>query len=136
MKGRVISHSVLTIFHVFFTNIILMNYLIAILSSTYSKMRESGIFSFKVNLYQYCERFLIAFKDRDYGELVMHAPPLSFLCGILLPFVWSRSIIAKLSKGLSYLMYWFENLIIILLFAIFEIVVAPFAYLKVWYNLL
>jgi hypothetical protein len=51
MKGRVISHSVLTVFHVFFTNIILMNYLIAILSSTYGKMKESGIFSFKVNLY-------------------------------------------------------------------------------------
>lgn len=35
MQGRLISHSVLLIFHVCFTNIILLNYLIAILSSTY-----------------------------------------------------------------------------------------------------
>lgn len=32
MDGREVSHSILTIFHVFFSNIILMNYLIAILS--------------------------------------------------------------------------------------------------------
>jgi Ion transport protein len=136
MKGRVISHSMLTIFHVFFTNIILMNYLIAILSSTYSKMKQSGIFSFKVNLYQYCERFFIAFKDRDYGELVMHPPPLSFISGILLLFVWSRPLIGKVSKMISLMMFWFENIFYVLFFFIFEILISPLAYMKVWYNLM
>lgn len=61
MEGREISHSVLTIFTVFFSNILLLNYLVAILSTTYDNMKESGIFRYKVNLYQYCERFIIAF---------------------------------------------------------------------------
>ena len=135
MKGRVISHSMLTIFHVFFTNIILMNYLIAILSSTYSKMKQSGIFSFKVNLYQYCERFLTAFKDRDYGELLMHPPPLSFICGILVLFVWSRPAMSKLSKWISYMMFWVENVVYVLCFFLFEVIISPFAYLKIWFNL-
>lgn len=136
MKGRVISHSMLTIFHVFFTNILLMNYLIAILSSTYSKMKQSGIFSFKVNLYKYCERYLIAFKDRDYGEMVMHPPPLSFICALLLPFMPSRPIMAKMSKAISYVMYWIENIVYVMCFFTFEIVISPIAYLKVCYNLL
>ncbi len=51
MPGREISHSTLLIFHVFFSNILLMNYLIAILSTTYENMKQSGVFRYKVNLY-------------------------------------------------------------------------------------
>jgi fucose 4-O-acetylase-like acetyltransferase len=61
MEGRDISHSVLLMFHVFITNIILMNYLVAILSTTYENMKQTGVFGYKVNLYQYCERFMKAF---------------------------------------------------------------------------
>mmetsp|Transcript_28235 Transcript_28235/g.21107 ORF Transcript_28235/g.21107 Transcript_28235/m.21107 type:complete len:101 (-) Transcript_28235:64-366(-) len=61
MEGREISHTLLTIFTVFFANILLLNYLIAILSTTYEKMRESGVFRYKCNLYSYCERYMIAF---------------------------------------------------------------------------
>ena len=39
MQGRDISHSVLLIFHVFCSNILLMNYLVAILSTTYENMK-------------------------------------------------------------------------------------------------
>jgi hypothetical protein len=51
MEGREVSHSLLTVFTVFFANILLMNYLIAILSTTYEKMKESGIFMYKCNLH-------------------------------------------------------------------------------------
>ena len=51
METRNVSHSVLLILHVFFGNIILLNYLIAILSTTYENMKQSGIFRYKVNLY-------------------------------------------------------------------------------------
>jgi len=33
-------------------------------------------------------------------------------------------------------MYWFENIIYVLLFLIFEILISPFTYAKIWYNLL
>ncbi len=51
MGERELSHSILIIGHVFFSNILLMNYLIAILSTTYENMKQSGIFRYKVNLY-------------------------------------------------------------------------------------
>jgi hypothetical protein len=135
MPGRVISHSVLTIFHVFFTNILLMNYLIAILSSSFGKMKESGTFSFKVNLYQYCERYLTAFNDRAYGELVLNPPPLSFFFIVLLPFSFSRQLMTRLSKAMSYFMFWIENIFYVLFFVVFELLVSPLSYLKIWYNL-
>lgn len=51
MGSRELSYSILLIGHVFFTNILLMNYLIAILSTTYDNMKQTGIFRYKVNLY-------------------------------------------------------------------------------------
>lgn len=43
------SYEILIIFHVFMSNIFLMNYLIAILSTVYSYMHEVGEFEFRVN---------------------------------------------------------------------------------------
>ncbi len=39
MGGRTLSYSILIIFHVFFSNVLLLNYLIAILSTTYDNMK-------------------------------------------------------------------------------------------------
>jgi hypothetical protein len=136
MQGRLISHSILLIFHVCFTNIILLNYLIAILSSTYGEMRISGIFAFKVNLYSYCERYMTAFKDRAYGEMVIHPPPLSFLVAVLLPFSFSPESLKKMSMYLSYAIFWIENIFYIILFTLFEILLIPFAYFKIWWIMI
>jgi hypothetical protein len=51
MDDRILSFSILLIIYVFFGNILLMNYLIAILSTTYENMKQTGIFKYKVNLY-------------------------------------------------------------------------------------
>ena len=51
MGGRSLSYSILMVFHVFFSNVLLLNYLIAILSTTYDNMKKSGIFKYKKNLY-------------------------------------------------------------------------------------
>lgn len=51
MGGRTLSYSILMMFHVFFSNVLLLNYLIAILSTTYDNMKQSGIFKYKKNLY-------------------------------------------------------------------------------------
>ena len=124
-------------FHVFFSNILLMNYLIAILSTTYENMKETGIFKYKVNLYQYCERYMISFNDRSYGELVLHAPPLSYMTIILFPFLFSEKAMMKISKWFSYLMFWIENVVLLMMFLSIEIafLMLP-AYIKIWYNII
>jgi len=136
MEGRELSHSLLIIGHVFFSNILLMNYLIAILSRTYENMKQSGIFRYKVNLYQYCERFMIAFNDRAYGEIILHPPPLSYLSSMMIPFLVNKESLKHVSKGFSYFMFWFENIYFIIAFFFFEICIMPIAYIKVWINII
>ena len=84
------------IFVAFFANVLLMNYIIAILSTTYQNQQESGIFEYKTNLYQYCERYIIAFKS-EYGEIVLHPPPISYLSLLLLPFAFNQKVLKRAS---------------------------------------
>ena len=53
--------------HVFMSHILLLNYLIAILSESYNVMQESGIFLYKVYLYQYCERYMVGLANDKFG---------------------------------------------------------------------
>jgi hypothetical protein len=43
--------SILLIIHTFFANVLMMNFLIAILSLTYENLKETVIFNYKVNQY-------------------------------------------------------------------------------------
>lgn len=55
------------ILHICLSNILLLNYLIAILSQSYSEMLDKGTFLYKVYLYQYCERYMVGLKNEEYG---------------------------------------------------------------------
>lgn len=136
MGDRILSYSILMMCHVFFANILLLNYLIAILSTTYENMKETGIFKYKSNLYQYCERFMTAFEERSYGEIILHPPPLSYLSTMMMPFLVSSFLMRYISAGFSYFMYWLENIFFIFTFLFIEIGMAPIAYIKIWINII
>ena len=72
-------HMFLMVFHVYMGNIVMLNYLIAILSQSYSDMLEAGTFLYKVNLYMYCERYMVAMETPAYAELVKHPAPVTIL---------------------------------------------------------
>jgi hypothetical protein len=78
---------------------------------------------------------MIAFNEKSYGELVIHPPPISFALLPLLPFIFSRQLMAKATACFSLIVYWVENIFIIMAFLGFELAVMPFAYLKTWINL-
>lgn len=86
MKEQENVHQLLLLGHIFMAHILLLNYLIAILSGTYTIFLESGTFLFKVSLYQYCERYLIAFGNPAYGEVVLHPAPVCIVSTLTLPF--------------------------------------------------
>ena len=130
-----VSFSILLTFHTFMGNIFLLNYLIAILSTTYETLLQSGIFMYKVNLYQYCERYLIAFNDKAYGEIIVHPPPIAYLSTLMLPFIFCRRAMVHITLFFSYMMYWFENILLIFAFFWFEFFMAPLAYARIWFNL-
>jgi hypothetical protein len=136
MPGREISYSCLIIFHVFFANILLMNYLIAILSTTYDSMKENGIFKYKVNLYTYCERFIVAFQDRAYGEMILHPPPLTYFVFpyLVMPTFFNQSI-SVFMNYLSMTMYYIENCIFVVFFLVMELVCIGPTWIKVFFNI-
>jgi hypothetical protein len=53
-------HTYLLFGHIFFANVFMLNYLVAILTTVYENMMELGDFAFKCNKYWYIERYLIA----------------------------------------------------------------------------
>ncbi len=114
----------------------MLNYLIAILSTTYENMKQSGIFKYKVNLFLYSERFMISFNDPHYGQMVQHPPPFTYLNIVLIPFIVSRRFFEKVSVWFSFFMYWVENVIYLLSFIIYEALLLPLAYFKIlFYNI-
>lgn len=134
MGTRNLSHSILLIFVAFMTNILLLNFVIAILSTTYENMKESGIFKYKTNLFKYCQKYLIAFRSEN-QELVLQPAPLAYLSLVLLPFLPSKRLSAKAGKMFSYFMYWVENVLFITCFILFEILLAPLMFLKIFYHI-
>lgn len=125
-------HVAFTHFYVYMSNILLLNYLIAIMSTTYESLLESGSFMFKVNLYNYCERYLIAFRNDAYGELAIHTAPINILtvlvqiAALLLPEKFMR----MFCKYFSFGMYWLENIIFIICFIVFELLLVLPVYIK------
>ena len=106
------SHTLFTILHVFFANVFLLNYLVAILGSVYEQQMEVGDFAFKCNKYWYIERYLIAFQEEwGYTELIVHAPPLNILQVLILPSVFKQDMMLRTSKAFSLMMFWLESLI-------------------------
>jgi hypothetical protein len=86
-----ISNSILTMIHVFLSNIFLLNFLVAILSTVYEVMMEHGEFSFKSNKYEFIEKYSIAMLDtHGYSELVIHPPPINIFTLFILPCIVRR----------------------------------------------
>lgn len=87
---------------------------------------------YKVNLFNYCERFLIAFNNEAYGEISLHPAPICFLTAplTLCAFFIPQKYMPKVSLLSSYIIHWIENCIFLVVFAAFEIALIPFVYLK------
>ena len=74
--------------------------------------------------------------ERDYGEIVLHPPPLCYAILILLPCLVSKFLMKYASKGFSYFMFWCENMALLFGFLAFEMAMAPVAYFKIWINII
>lgn len=128
------SHSLLLIVHLIISNIFLLNFLVAILSSVYSIMKIVGEFDFKANMYSYIEKFQTAHLDtKGLDEFVVHPCPINLLTIGLLPFHLREK--ASKTVNFSKLMFWLENVIMMVLFLVYLIVLMPVIYFKMIYHL-
>lgn len=128
------THTIMLILHILISNILMLNYLIAILSDSYTLMLDKGKFLYKVYLYQYCERYIVGLKDKELGQLVLHPAPICslnfplvlFFC---IPYVPSGARKAC-SEFFAIFMFWLENVIWLAGFMVYEIAISPLVYIK------
>lgn len=82
------AHNVFVIFHVMITNVFLLNYLIALLSTVYNIMLERGEYSYKALKYNFYEKFKSVLSDESGVALMyINPPPLNVFSCLLLPFL-------------------------------------------------
>lgn len=129
-------HTYLTMLHLVASNIFLLNYLIAILSSAYEYMRDVGEFDYKATRYAYVEKYQTAFTDkRGYAELVVHPAPIGTLTLFLLPALCAPKAFPDRAEVFAKLMYWAENLFFMLAFVVYACLLMVAIFFKVLYNL-
>ena len=129
-------YTVLIIFHIFIANILLLNYMIAILSQSYVDMLDLGSFMYKCSLYEYCEKYMIADTEDCYGEMVRHAAPMNGLVVLMMPFIPSRTAMKWIANKYSLMVFWLENFFGVFFFLIFELILIPLVYIKTIFNVM
>ena len=90
-------------------------------------------FDFKCTKYAYIEKYKIPLQNAyGYGELVVQPVPLNATTAILLPFCLSKNAMRKVGELYSKTMFWAENLVYITLFIIYDMLLVPLVYIKMF----
>ena len=122
--------------HIFISNIFLLNYLVAIISSVYSIMIIQGEFSYKSNKYEFIEKYSVPLMDRwGYSELVIHPPPLNIFTIVLAPFTIRKHNMKKAANIFSKCIFWIENVAYIILMMFYFLFMVPLNYFIVLGNI-
>ncbi len=136
LKNFNTAHSVFVIFHVMITNVFLLNYLIALLSTVYNIMLERGEYSYKALKYNFYEKFKSVLSDES-GIAIMYInpPPLNFFSCLLIPFLCCQkprpdksTILQTVSHRVSKIIYWFENVAMCFVNFLMSLFVVPVIY--------
>ena len=105
------THTVITIFHLLMSKILLTNFIIAMLMTVYNSMNQKGDFTYKSNRYEYIERYQIALRDGwGYSELVTIPAPLNVTMVVTLPWILNKPMFKKAADTIGKLFFWIENL--------------------------
>jgi hypothetical protein len=133
-EAYLISNSILTMVHVFLSNIFLLNFLVAILSTVYEIMMEHGEFSFKSNKYQFIEKYSLPLMDpHGYAEIVIHPTPINAFALVIIPFAFRRHLMKKAAEIFSKAIFWMENVVFYMqIFILKELCLCPYIYFKVF----
>ena len=121
-------------FHVVFTGtnlLLLVNLIIAIMSSTYQRLSDV-----KIGLYsQEILEAMPSYKNNKYyGGLICMIPPINMLAYVLLPFylgIKNKAKLEKFNKAVCMVLYFPIGLVVSAFFLAASLLMVPFAYFKV-----
>lgn len=136
MGEKNVAHSVLLIIHGVISSIILINFLAGMFSTAYRFLLYYGEFSYKSIKYQFFEKYANALSlNRGIKEIVLHPPPFNLFTFWLIPLYINKPLADRLGKTLSYIFFWMENVLYLTFFLLYEILLSPFVYFKVLWNI-
>ena len=136
LGSRELSFSILIHIHIFIAGVLLMNFLIAIITTVFEDIRQTGDFSYQSNVYQYSDKYIQPILDRNFTELACHPAPMSLIGYGLIPFICSPTTARKVGQWLGLIVFWLENIAIILAFFIYLLILMPFIYIRMFLNIL
>ena len=120
---------VFLVFVVIINCIVLLNFIIAILAATYSKLSESSLGIYYDGI---IARIPIYEDDIRYGSLIVGSPPFNFLSIILVPFfccIKNEERLKSINNAFTMLMFFPLALLLTIVFMVLNVTMLPFAYL-------
>lgn len=75
-------------------------------------------------------------EDNGYDKLILFPPPLNFLLLPLILVSFSRKLTKKMASMITYANFWFENIVLIILFLFYMIAHVPFVLVRIYYEIL
>ena len=121
---------------IFMSNVVILNYLVAIISLEYTQNIPKGKFAFLCFKYQYIEKYSLPLMDKwGYQELIIHPFPLNILWIPVLLFLFKKNLMIKVSLIYSQVIFWVENIVIITIFLLYEFLLVFSLYIKTFTRL-
>eukprot|EP01022_Parablepharisma_sp_SALTPOND_P028745 TRINITY_DN71617_c1_g1_i1.p1 TRINITY_DN71617_c1_g1~~TRINITY_DN71617_c1_g1_i1.p1 ORF type:complete len:856 (+),score=72.73 TRINITY_DN71617_c1_g1_i1:1335-3902(+) len=133
-SDHAVSYSIFTSLHIIISAILLLNYLIAILSSTYEEVKDKGEFHYKARLLVYFLRYLKPLEQMPLGIIALYPAPFSSLTVLAIPFL-GTSWDGKATEFVSHIIFWLENLFLLACYAIYLAILIPILYIKILVNI-
>ena len=129
-------HSVFIMVHGIISFIFLVNFIAAILTSTYRHVIDGGEFSYKCIKYQFFEKYQHGLIQKNgIKEIILHPSPLNLITFFLIPLSINRPLANKLGVIIAKVNFWIENIFYITLFLLYEIALSPYVQIKVFWNI-
>ena len=122
------SGEVLTILAVIINNVVLLNFIIAILADTYSKLSSQSLGLYYDGI---ISRIPVYEDDSRYGALIVGTPPCNSLAIVLIPVyscIRNEQVLKKVNDAATKLMYAPVALLLTLVFMALNLALLPFAY--------
>ena len=125
--GSVVGE-IFTVCCLLINTVVFLNFIIAILADTYSKLSKSSLGLYYDGI---ISRIPVYEDDRRYGGLIVGIPPFSILALLMIPFymsVTNEKVLRKVNDWFTKIMFAPMALLITLVFMLGNIILLPFAY--------
>jgi hypothetical protein len=123
--------------HVLASNLILLNYLVAILSTVYNLLNQEEnkrLFACRSFIYYYSKRLSNAMIDMKYGDYILIMPPFNPLLLFSLVFVFKDNAHVWIMNKIRFIYFLIVSLISAFFLMIYYILISPVMYVKLLFN--